>query len=107
MHAENDSLCSAGAVIEVVVRVTGNPPTKLIFDTAGNFLMSASRITYSSTSAAVQASITSNYSGYTPRNRSKQLTLASTAVIYVVFLFNGTNHKRVILADDGTVICEQ
>ena len=63
LHAENDSLCSAGSVIEVLIRTTGAAPVKLIFDTAGNYLMSGSRVDYSTTPAAVQASITTNYPG--------------------------------------------
>ena len=107
LHAEQDSSCAVGEVIEVLIHTTGSEPVKLIFDPTGNYLMSASRINYSSTPAAVQSSITTNYAGYTPRPRSEQITLAGGQLQYVVYLFNGTTHKRVILADDGSVICEQ
>jgi Putative beta-lactamase-inhibitor-like, PepSY-like len=107
LHSENDSSCAVGSVIEVFVRTTGAEPVKLIFDTAGSYLMSASKIDYSTTPAAVQASITTNYSGFTPRHRSEKFTLVNGQSQYVVYLFNGTTHKRVLLADDGTVICEQ
>ncbi len=107
LHAEKDSSCSAGNIIEVIIRTTGVEPVKLIFDAAGNYLMSASRIEYSTTPAAVQATITANYPGYTPRHKSQKYTLANGQIQYGVYLFNGTTHKRVLLADDGTVICEQ
>ena len=69
--------------------------------------MSAARINYSAVPAAVQNTIAANYTGYTPRHKSKIFTLPGGQIEYGIFLFNGTNHKRVIVADDGTVICEQ
>jgi hypothetical protein len=106
-HAETDSSCAAGATIQVMVGTMGSPHVKLIFDNSGNYLMTASRIDYVNTPSAVQNSVATNYAGYTPRQRSEMFTLANNSVQYGVFLFNGTTHKRVILADDGTVICEQ
>ena len=107
LHAEKDSSCASGSIIEVFVSTTGVQPVKLIFDASGNYLMSASRIEYSTTPAAVQTTITTNYSGYTARHRSEKLTLPGGQIQYVIFLFNGMTHKRVLVADDGTVICEQ
>lgn len=107
LHAENDSLCSNGSATEVMIAMSGSQPLKLIFDASGNFLMSGSRIDYSASSSAVQSTISSNYSGYTPRRRAEKFILAGGQIQYGVFLFNGTTHKRVIVADDGTVVCEQ
>lgn len=107
LHAERDSSCAVGSVIEIVINTTGVEPLKLFFDATGNYIMSASRIDYSATPAAVQATITTNYPGYTPRPRSKKFTLVGGQIQYGIFLFNGSTHKRVIVADDGTFICEQ
>ena len=106
-HAEYDSLCSNGVVIEVMLFQPGSEPVKLYFDTMGNFLMRADRIVYIDIPQAVKDYITANYTGYNVCFKSEKFTLASSNLEFVVYLHQGQTRKSVRLDAAGTFICEK
>jgi len=105
-HAEYDSLCPEGAVMEIMIFLPGSEPLKLYFDGSYNFLFSGTRILYSTVPTAVSAFITANYGGYTVCNRVTLLTLPDNSLQYIIYLRNGQSHKEVRLKEDATLICE-
>lgn len=107
MHAHKDSLCSVGAVISVMISDSSMNRLKLVFDASNNFIMSCTRIEYSTTPQAVQDSVATHFIGYTVRSRAEKQSLAAGTTNYQVFMKNGSTRKRVILDDTGVVVCEQ
>ncbi|MEY4927354.1 MAG: hypothetical protein RI894_1790, partial [Bacteroidota bacterium] len=105
-HAELDSLCSIGGIINVAISQTGNPPVRLIFSTSGTYLMKGQRADYANLPQVVKDYITTSYAGFTARNRAIQLTLANGNLQYMVFLHQNQLHKNVLMNANGTFVCE-
>jgi hypothetical protein len=106
-HAETDTLCQFGAVIEVMAKMEGSEPIKLFFDASGTFLMKGNRAEYSTAPQAVSDYITANYSTHTIRTRMEILTLADATVQYTVFMELSGVRKSVTVKSDGTFVCEK
>lgn len=106
-HADSDSICSFGKVIEVMIRQNESQPTKLVFDNAGNFKASGARFNFNEAPAAVKNFISTNYSNFKVRERSVRYILSNASIYYRVFLENNTTHKRLFVDDAGNLICEQ
>jgi hypothetical protein len=107
MHAHKDSLCTVGAVIDVMVRNGSAEPIKLVFDASNNFVMSCSRIDYTATPQTVQDSVTANYAGFTVKSKCEQLNLSAGTAQYRIFMKDSSTRKRVIFEATGTMVCEQ
>jgi hypothetical protein len=106
-HAEYDSICFNGLVIEVMLFQTGIEPLKLYFEPSGIFLMRSDRMLYSDLPQVVTNFVTANYTGYTAANKAEKLTLAGGTLQYVVYLFKDSIQKSVRIDAAGTLICEQ
>ena len=110
-HAEKDSICPAGPVISVMIRKAGmRPPEdmKLFFDQANSFLMTGQRIRFTDMPQAVKDYITSNFGTMHRCDGSEKLTLADASVDYAVYLGPPERrHKRIVLTESGTLVCEQ
>ncbi len=107
-HAENDSLCAFGPVVEVALFKDSTDRVKLYFDAAGNFLASGARVDYATdVPQAVKDLATGSYAGYTPRSKAVKLTLADGSVQYIVFLKGSGGPKKIFVKEDGTLVCEQ
>lgn len=106
-HAELDSLCQFGAVIEVMVTEQGTQPVKLLFDTSGNFLASAIRAQYATAPQAVIDFIAANYAAYHVKSKMEIFTLADSTQQYSIFLGQEGSRKNVILLADGSLVCER
>ncbi len=105
-HAELDSLCSVGGIINVAISQAGAPPVRLIFSTTGTYLMKGQRADYANAPQVVKDYISTNYAGFTVRHRAIQLTLANGNLQYMVFLRQNQLHKNVLMNADGTFVCE-
>ena len=110
-HAEKDSICTAGAVIEVLIRETGTRPpsdVKLFFDMTNNFLMIGQRMRYMDLPQAVRDYISANFGTNHQCDRAEKLTLGDNTINYAVYIDQpGHHHHRVVLTDSGTLVCEQ
>jgi len=106
-HAEMDTLCQFGVVIEVMAKSEGLEPLKLFFDASGTFLMKGERAQYSAAPQAVSDYITANYSIYTIRTKMEKLTLADASVEYTIFMEISGLRKSVIVKSDGIFVCEK
>ena len=105
-HAELDTLCPDGAVIEVMLGMQGAEPKKAVFDAGNNYLLWAKRIRYADVPQAVKDYITANYPTYQECDRGELFTMADNSLQFTVYLFNGPIHKFVRLKADGTLVCE-
>jgi len=108
-HAETDSICSAGAVTEVVISRQGSSWLKLYFVTNGSsFLMQGWRIPSNDLPQAVKDAVSSHYAGYTLTEKSEKYTLSDNYTIeYLLFLSMGQTKKHAIINEDGTLVCDQ
>ena len=109
-HAEKDTVCPDGAVIEVLIRkMNAHPPQdlKLFFDQSNNFIMTAQRTRFNELPQPVQNYITSNFNDYHQCLMSEKLTLLSDSINYAVYVHQMRVHKRVVLTETGTLVCEQ
>ena len=106
-HAEFDSICFNGLVIETMLFQAGSEPVKLYFETTGNFLMRSDRILFTDVPQAVKDFISANYAGYTATDRAEKLTLATGSLEYVVYVHMGPAQKSVRVDANGALICEQ
>lgn len=105
-HAELDTLCQFGSVTEVMISMDSLAPVKLIFDATDVFVATAQRILYSAIPTAVTDAIALAYPGYTARSKAEQFTLADGSLQYKVFLHLDTLKVKVVIKEDGTVVCE-
>ena len=105
-HAELDSLCSIGGVINIAASQQAAPPVHLMFSAAGVYLMKGSRAEYATLPQVVKDYMTANYAGFDTRKRVIQLTLADGTIQYMVFLHKNEQHKNVLIKADGTLLCE-
>jgi hypothetical protein len=106
-NAHYDTLCQFGVVINVMIDSSEVSHHKLIFDASGIYLALAHRVDTLDLPAAVLSSITTNYSGYSPRYRAEMLTLESGDIQYRIFLHQQKEKLIVVMLEDGTVVCEQ
>ena len=106
-HAEYDSLCFNGQVIEIMLFQAGMAPVKLYFETTGSFLMASARVLYADVPQVVKDYITANYSGYTATDKAEKFTLADNTIQYNVFIVNATTRKSVRIDAAGTFICDK
>jgi len=106
-HAELDTLCPNGAVIEVMIGMMGAEPKKAVFDAGNNYLLWAKRIRYADVPQAVKDHITANYGTYQVCNRGELLTMADGSLQYTVYLMLGQTHKFVRLKAGGNLVCEK
>lgn len=106
-HAGYDSLCAEGLVIDVMLFQAELEPVKLVFTTEGDFLMRSDRILYSTLPQAIQDYITTNYSGYTPSDKSEQLSLESGDLNYVAFVRQDSIKTSLRFDGLGQWVCEQ
>ena len=106
-HAEKDTVCQFGAVIELMLEKQGIEPLKLFFTTDGTFLMKAERSQYSSAPQVVVDYITANYAGYTVRTRMETFTMADNSLEYNIFMALGTVRKSITMTAAGTFVCER
>lgn len=109
-HAEKDNICPTGAVTEVMIRKTATRPpedVKIFFDGANNYIMMGARIRYTDMPQVVQDSISVHYGTIHRCERAEKLTLAGSSINYAVYLDQARLHKRVVLTESGTFVCEQ
>ncbi|MGA3012481.1 MAG: PepSY-like domain-containing protein [Bacteroidales bacterium] len=106
-HAELDTLCPDGAVIEVMLGMRGAEPKKVIFDTQNNYLLWAKRIRYSDMPQPVKDYIISNFATYYVCDMGELFTMADNSLQYNVYLNKEQTHIYVRLKADGTLVCEQ
>jgi hypothetical protein len=106
-HAELDTLCPDGAVIEVMLRMHGSEPKKVIFDTQNNYLLWSERIQFSNMPQAVKDYITSNFVAYYVCDVGEKFTMADNSLQYNVYLNKEQLHINVRLKADGTLVCQQ
>lgn len=106
-HAEFDSICFNGLVVEVMLFKAGSEPVKLFFDPTGNYLMLANRILYADVPQAVKDYVSANYAGYTAAGKAEKLTLADNSIQYNVFIGKGATRKIVRIDAGGVFVCEQ
>jgi len=106
-HAEFDSLCFNGTVIEVMLFQPGSVPVKLYFETDGNYLMRAERVLYADLPQVVKDFITASYTGFVAMDKAEKLTLADNSIQYVAFIHQGPIRKSVRIDATGSFICEQ
>jgi len=109
-HAEKDSICPTGAVIEVMIRKKGSHPPidlKLFFDLTNDYLMMAERIRFNELPQAVRTYINTNFGNMHQCDMAEKLTLADSSINYAVFIDKPHDHQRVVLTAAGTLVCEQ
>lgn len=105
-EAHYDSICITGNAIKVMISQSDSTGLDLFFETSGNFVMRADKITYSEVPQLVKDYITANYTGYQP-GKSDQLTLADGAIQYVIDLNKPHQRKKVTIDATGALVCEQ
>jgi hypothetical protein len=109
-HAETDSVCPDGSVIEVMIRKPGTRPPvdlTLFFSTTDSYIMVAERIRYPEVPQAVRNYISTNFHTFHQCLMSQQLTLADDSTNYAIYVNQFRMHKRVVLTSGGTLVCEQ
>lgn len=106
-HARYDTLCQFGAVVEVMADSVHLNRIKLLFDGSDNFVASASRMASDSLPVVITSSLAVSYAGFTLRHVAEVFVLADGSLQYQVFLYSADTRLRVVLAADGTVVCEQ
>ena len=106
-HAEFDTICTEGAVTEVVIAQAGMEPIKLYFDATSTYLMKDNRILFTDIPQVVKDYIAANYATFETCNRATKLTLADNTLQFIVYLHASQVRKNVRLKDDGTFVCEK
>jgi hypothetical protein len=105
LHANYDSICPDGKVIEVMVGVLGTEPMKLFFDMTDNYLFRGNRFRYEDMPQAVKDYITASYSGYQVCPGGEKLTMPDSSLQYKVYLRQAGIRKCVRIKEDGTPLC--
>ena len=106
-HARYDTLCQFGAVLEVMTDSVHLRRLKLLFDGSNNYVAQADRMASDSLPELITSSLASNFAGFTLRRMAEVFMLADGSLQYQVFLHSTTTRMRLVLAADGTVVCEQ
>ena len=68
--------------------------------------MSGTRVDYSTIPTAVSDAVTTNFADYTASLKVMKFTLASGANNYQIKLRKAGDRKRVLIAEDGTILCQ-
>jgi len=107
MHARYDSICPDGDVIKVTIATEGVWPFELVFGAEDAFLFTSNMIHYFDLPQAVKDFITTNYAEWWPDGKAEKYTMTDDSNQYQIFLKKMHENKKVRLAEDGTLICEQ
>jgi hypothetical protein len=99
------SLCQFGTVTEVVISTDSLAPVKLFFDNANIYLAKAEVILTINIPAVVTDLISATYIGYSTDERSEINTLADYSVQYEIKLHLNQNRIKVVIKEDGTIVC--
>lgn len=106
-HAHPDTLCNLGPVTAVMISQQGQPPLKLIFDNNDLYAALAERMHYDDLPDAVRSSAETNYPGYDKRRKAEKLILSKGITEYRVFMHAAGNRMKVVIRDDGSIVCEE
>jgi hypothetical protein len=106
-HADYDTLCQFGVIVNVMIDSSNTIHKKLIFETSSGFLALVHRIPADSLPATITAAVASGYPDYALRHKAELLKLSDNSLQYRMFLHNGLNRLSVVMLSDGTVVCEQ
>jgi len=102
-----DTLCPAGAVINVMVDSAHNIHYKIVFDANGVFFAQAQRIDSTSIPDAIWLTLANTYPTYSARIKAELYILADQTKQYRVFLHQSETRISLFLNEDGIVLCEQ
>jgi hypothetical protein len=109
-HAETDTVCPNGDIIEVMIRKPATrPPEDLIlyFDKSSDYILVAQRVMYMNIPQAVKNYISTNFGNLHQCYMSDKLTLADSSLNYAVYVNQRRLHERVVLTASGALVCEQ
>jgi hypothetical protein len=106
-HADYSNICPDGDVTEVMIGMPETPPVKLIFGAEDAFLMSVKGLPYADVPQPVKDYISANYPDYMVRPMAEKLTLVDSSLQYMIYLGHHMSMKKVRVAGDGTLICEE
>ncbi len=105
-HARYDTLCQFGPVIAVIISQDTLQPLKLIFDETNSFAAVANRMLTTELPAVVTDFVAVSYPEYTLRTKAEKFTLADNSIQYKAFLHADSLGFSVVVAADGTLVCE-
>ena len=105
-ESESDSLCTGEAVFEVELEKNDDDELELTFDSEGNLLFTSVEIETSALPTAVSNSIATNYPDY-QIDEVERLDLVNGETQYEVEIENDPSFLELLMAADGTVICEE
>lgn len=99
------SLCQFGTVTEVVISTDSLAPVKLFFNNTNIYLAKAEVILTINIPAVVTDLISATYIGYSTDERSEINTLADNSVQFEIKLHLNQNRIKVVIKEDGTIVC--
>ncbi|MFZ1498134.1 MAG: hypothetical protein WAS72_13840, partial [Saprospiraceae bacterium] len=107
-HGRNVTICTGETLTSVLVVPADSTlvPLMLFFDAQNAFFMSGTRVDYSTIPTAVSDAVTTNFADYTASLKVMKFTLASGANNYQIKLRKAGDRKRVLIAEDGTILCQ-
>jgi hypothetical protein len=105
-NAAYDPLCSGGNAIDVVITKRGQANLSLIFIPDGTFVQKEEDVPLNTAPNKVRDVVKTKYSDYKAANQIEKITLADNTTEYLIDIAKGNVSKEVIMATDGTVICE-
>lgn len=101
-----DTLCTGAAVYEVELEGKRDREVNLVFSTESGLLFTEYEIKVNELPAEVKASINTSYAGFDVKE-AERLDLTDGTKQYEVEIKNGQVTKEVLLAANGTVLCEE
>lgn len=107
MHAKYDSICPDGEVIKVAIGQMGTWPFDLVFGAEDAYLFTSNMVHYWDLPQAVRDFIEANYLGWWHIGNAERFTMTDSSLQYTVFLKQQQEMKKIRVAEDGTLICEQ
>ena len=105
-ESEQELACDNTTVYEVELE-DGSNEIELTFDTESNFLYSEIEIKDSDLPTTVTSSISTNFPNHSLDDEADEMTMADGSIQYEVEVENNTEELEVILAADGTVLCQR
>lgn len=109
-ESELDTLCTGVAVYEVELERKGlrlrEDEVELTFAAEGGLLFTEKEIKTSDLPSEVRSAISTRFAGFSIEE-AERLDLANGTKQYEVEIKNGNTVREVLLAANGTVICEQ
>lgn len=105
-ESEQESLCDGTDAFEIELENSNDDEIELTFDAEGNFLYSETEIEVSELPEAVVSGINSAYNSPMIKE-AERLNMADDSVQYEVEVKNGSTKLEVLVATDGSIICEQ